>query len=46
MAHVTEQLCEYEMRKLEKVEKNIEPKKTLGKTLYCMVNKNSKRFYF
>ena len=42
MAHVTEQLCKYEMRRLEKVEKSIEPKKTLGKILYCMINKSHK----
>ena len=40
MEHVAQQLCEYETR-LENVEKNIELKKTLGKILYCMVNKKS-----
>ena len=40
MSDVMQELCDYEKRRLENVEENIELMKTLGK-IYCMLNKKS-----
>ena len=43
MAHVMQELCDYEKRRLENIKNNIEIMKTLGKNYY-KVNKSDKDY--
>ena len=40
MADVVQELCDYEKRRLENVEKNIELMKTLGKYYYKVIKQS------